>query len=81
MPTSSNRGNEPLLRPKTIFIGILVILAIILIMQNSFILPFRFLFWKAPASLRVVFPGVFLLGFVTGYLVRMATARSRQKSR
>lgn len=81
MPSSANRNREPLLRPRTILIGILLILVLILLVQNSFILPFRFLFWKIPASLHIVLPGVFLVGFIVGYLVRAMSTRSRQSGK
>ena len=56
------------MKPKTIVLLVLVILAVVIIIQNSMTIPFRLLFWSATGPLIFLVMGVFVVGVVVGYL-------------
>jgi len=57
------------MKPKTIIILILIVLAVIVFIQNTEIVTLQLLFWKISMS-RVIFMAFLLIvGFGLGYLV------------
>ncbi len=57
------------MKPKTIIILVLAILAAIIIIQNSMTIPFRILLWSTTGPVIFLVLGVFAIGAVIGYLV------------
>jgi uncharacterized integral membrane protein len=64
------------MKPKTIFILVLVILAIVIIFQNSEMVTLQLFFWKIIMSRIIFMGGLLALGFALGFLV----AKLREKS-
>jgi len=56
-------------KPKTVLILVLVILALIVVFQNSEMVTMKLLFWKIMMSQILFILGCMLLGFVLGLLV------------
>ncbi len=57
------------MKPKTVLILVLVILALIVVFQNSEMVTMKLLFWKIMMSQILFILGCMLLGFVLGLLV------------
>lgn len=57
------------MKPKWVIILVLLVLVFILIVQNTQVIVYRFLFWQVGASQIILVPLVLLVGFVIGYLV------------
>lgn len=57
------------MKPKWVISLILLVLVIILIVQNTQVIVYRFFFWQIGASQIILVPLVLLVGFVIGYLV------------
>jgi lipopolysaccharide assembly protein A len=55
-------------KTKGIVIGILVILALIILIQNSQIVTMRFLFWQISMSQIIWIIFTLIIGFVIGYI-------------
>jgi uncharacterized integral membrane protein len=63
------------MKPKTIIILILVILAVIVVLQNTEIVTLQLFFWKISMS-RIIFISFLLLaGFILGFLVAKLVKR------
>jgi len=60
---------EGKVKPKTVLILVLVILALIVVFQNSEMVTMKLLFWKIMMSQILFILGCMLLGFVLGLLV------------
>jgi uncharacterized integral membrane protein len=61
------------MKPKWIIAFVLVILMIILFLQNSQVVTYRFLFWKITVSQLILLPLTTLIGFVIGLIVGKLT--------
>ncbi len=81
MATSSTTLKDQMMRPKIMGIGILVILALIILLQNSQSVSFRVVFWEVRASLIILLPAALLVGFIVGYVVCATRSRSRRSER
>lgn len=64
------------LTPKNVGIFTLVILALIILIQNSGAVTLRLLFWKVSMSSIILVPLIFLLGGVTGFLIALFTRKN-----
>lgn len=63
------------MKPKTIIILILVVLAVIVVLQNTEIVTLQLFFWKISMS-RIIFISFLLLaGFILGFLVAKLVKR------
>lgn len=65
------------MKPKWVIILILLVFVIILIVQNTQVIVYRFLFWQVGASQIMLVPLVLLVGFVIGYLVGRKGSRKQ----
>jgi uncharacterized integral membrane protein len=54
---------------KTVMIGILSVIALIFILQNSRVITIQLLFWKISASAIIMILGLLFIGFLIGYLL------------
>ncbi len=59
---------------KLIGIGVLALLVVVVLIQNTGPITVRFLFWHITMSRVIFIPVLLLIGFLIGYVV--ATARS-----
>jgi uncharacterized integral membrane protein len=57
------------MKPKTIIVVILIVLALVIILQNTEVVTLRFLFWDLSMSRVILIPLLMLVGFVLGYIV------------
>ncbi|MCK5392959.1 MAG: hypothetical protein KAI91_01385 [Candidatus Omnitrophica bacterium] len=62
---------------KSIFIGFIACLGLIVSFQNTQVEVIRFLFWEASISSIILFPLLISVGFVMGFIL----AKSRRKNR
>lgn len=67
---------EVFVRPKSIAILVLVVLALIVVFSNTDTVRFRFLFWTAYISQLLLVLIMLVVGFVVGY----ATSKLRKRS-
>jgi len=58
-------------KTKGIIIGVLVVLALIILIQNSQIVTLRFLFWQISMSQIIWIMFTLIIGFALGYLLQM----------
>ncbi|HLF18362.1 MAG TPA: LapA family protein [Candidatus Omnitrophota bacterium] len=56
-------------KTKGVFIGIILMLPIILLLQNTQVVTVRFLFWQISMSQIILIPLVLVIGFVVGFLI------------
>ena len=57
------------MKPKTVFVGVLIILFVILLIQNSGPADLRFYFWNISGPQFILVFLVFCLGFLAGFLI------------
>jgi len=57
------------MKPKTVMIGILSLIALIFILQNSRVITIQLLFWRVSASAIIMILGLLFIGFLIGYLL------------
>ena len=63
------------MKPKTIIILVLVVLAVVVVLQNTEIVTLQLFFWKISMS-RIIFISFLLLaGFIMGFLVAKLVKR------
>ncbi|HOD67188.1 MAG TPA: LapA family protein [candidate division Zixibacteria bacterium] len=74
-----NAGNPPARTAKRIAIGAGALLALILIVQNTAVVTFRFLVWQMSISQVLLIPLVLALGFAIGMLAYPLLFRRRTK--
>jgi uncharacterized integral membrane protein len=58
------------MRYKTVFAIVAILLVLWFVLQNSQAVPMRFLFWKISMSGILLFPLIFALGALTGWIGR-----------
>ena len=64
-----------MMKPKTIIILILVVLAVIVVLQNSEMVTLQLLFWKISMSRIIFISFLWLMGFILGFLVAKLVRR------
>jgi uncharacterized integral membrane protein len=57
------------MRPKTIVILVLIVLAIVVVIQNSQMVTLKLFFWKIMMSRIIFIVSLLVVGFILGYLV------------
>lgn len=57
------------MKPKIVIIGILSIIALIFVFQNSKVVTIQLLFWTVSASRIILVIGLLFIGFLIGYLL------------
>lgn len=54
---------------KTAGFFLFLVILVIVVLQNTEVVTFRFLFWNISMSRVILYPGVFLLGAATGWFL------------
>lgn len=65
------------MKAKLIVILVAVVLALIILIQNTHTVTFRMLFWKAEISQLLLVLIMLVIGFVLGYVVASLTGRRK----
>jgi uncharacterized integral membrane protein len=65
------------MKPRLIAILVVVVLALIILLQNTHVTAFRLLFWKTEMSLVVLVLLVLLIGLVLGFVAGRLTHRPK----
>lgn len=71
---------EVIMKAKFIAILVVLLLALIILVQNTQIVVFRLLFWTAEISQLLLVLLMLVIGFVLGFLVAKLTGRKKPKS-
>ncbi|MDH4219087.1 MAG: LapA family protein [Candidatus Aminicenantes bacterium] len=61
------------MKPKTIIILVLIVLAIVIVLQNSQMVTLQLFFWKIMMSRIIFMVGLLVVGFILGFLVAKMT--------
>lgn len=77
MPTDSHATSRAV---KQILIVVAILLALIIVLQNTQVVTFRFLFWSFSMSQILLIPLAMLIGFVIGLLTYSLIARKKRRS-
>lgn len=64
---------------KQVVIGITILLVLIVLMQNTAVVTFSFLFWSFSISQILLIPLMLLVGFVIGMLTYSLIARKKRR--
>jgi uncharacterized integral membrane protein len=64
------------MKPKTIVILVLIVLAIVIVLQNSQMVTLQLFFWKIMMSRIIFMVGLLVVGFALGFLVAKMTQRA-----
>lgn len=64
---------------KTIIILVLIVLAIVLVIQNSQMVTLQIFFWKIMMSRIIFMVGLLVVGFALGFLVAKMTQKTQQE--
>lgn len=64
------------MKPKTIVILVLIVLAIVIVLQNSQMVTLQLFFWKIMMSRIIFMVGLLVVGFALGFLVAKMTQRT-----
>jgi uncharacterized integral membrane protein len=74
-PTRSSGGLP--MRPKMILLFVVIVLAVVLLLQNTGVTEFNLLFWDLQMSRAILVFIVLVIGFVLGFVVAKLTGRRR----
>lgn len=64
------------MRPKTIIILVLIVLAVVIVIQNSEMVTLQLFFWKIMMSRIIFMVGLLMVGFFLGFLVAKMTQKT-----
>ena len=64
---------------KQVVIGVTILLVLIVLMQNTAVVTFSFLFWSFSISQILLIPLMLLVGFVVGMLTYSLIARKKRR--
>lgn len=67
------------LKPKFIIFGIIAVLVIIVLLQNSQTVTFRLFFWQLSVSQILLMPLTLLFGFAVGAATVMLLSKKKQR--
>jgi uncharacterized integral membrane protein len=56
------------MKPKTIFIIVIILLIGLIIIQNTEVAGVQLLFWKVEMSMAILLPIIFITGLIIGFL-------------
>lgn len=54
---------------KTVVIVVLIVLSVVIFIQNTDVVPLRFLFWELAVPRIILIPYIMVTGFILGYVV------------
>lgn len=77
MPTDSHTTSRAV---KQILMVVAILLALVIVLQNTQVVTFRFLFWSFSMSQILLIPLAMLIGFVIGLLTYSLIARKKRRS-
>ena len=63
------------MKTKTILILVLIVLAVVLVIQNSAMVEFQIFFWKIIMSRIIFMVGLLVVGFALGFLLARLTKK------
>ena len=66
-----------MMKPKTIFIIVILLLFGIIIIQNTEMAGFQFYFWKVEMSRAILLPIIFIAGLIIGFLSRLIITKKK----
>ncbi len=69
------------MKPKTIFLLILVALIAVVLLQNMTTVPIRLLFWSVSAPLLIFLLGAVFVGALVGWFSHLAYFKGKYESR
>jgi uncharacterized integral membrane protein len=67
------------MKPKAIIIGVLVLLVLIILIQNTEVVTFNLLFWQIGMSRIIMLFLSLLIGFLIGFLARPFIVKDKAK--
>ncbi|MEE9611024.1 MAG: LapA family protein [Desulfatiglandales bacterium] len=65
------------MKPKVIFILVVILLFLIILIQNTQVVTLRLFFWEAAMSQIILIPLIMIIGFVVGYFVAKLKGSNR----
>lgn len=68
------------MKAKLITLLIVLVLALIVLVQNTHVVSFRLLFWSVDMSMVVLVLLMLLIGFVLGFVVAKLTGRKKREA-
>ncbi len=66
------------MKPKTIIILVLMVLAVVIVIQNSQMVTLQLFFWKIMMSRIIFIVGLLVVGFSLGFLVAKMTHKTKK---
>jgi uncharacterized integral membrane protein len=63
------------MKTKTIFVLVLIVLAVVLVIQNSAMVELQIFFWKIIMSRIIFMVGLLVVGFALGFLLARLTKK------
>ena len=69
------------MKPRAIIIGVLVLLVLIILIQNTEVVTFNLLFWQIGMSRIIMLFLSLLVGFLIGFLARPFIIKSKDEDR
>ena len=69
------------MQPKNIIIGIVILLVLIILIQNTQIVTLHLFFWKIGMSQIVLIPLLLFFGFMVGYFVHSFNTKKKSKNK
>jgi uncharacterized integral membrane protein len=69
------------MKPKTIFLLILVALIAVVLLQNMTTVPIRLLFWSVSAPLLIFLLGAVFVGWLVGWFSHLAYFKGKYEAR
>ncbi|MEJ2104164.1 MAG: LapA family protein [Ignavibacteriaceae bacterium] len=66
------------MKPKTVFIIVILLLFAIIIIQNTELAGFQILFWKVEMSRAILLPIIFVAGLIIGFLGCLIITKKKQ---
>ena len=65
------------MKPKTIFIIVILVLFGIIIIQNTEVAGFQLYFWKVEMSRAILLPMIFIAGIIIGFFGRLIMTKKK----
>ena len=66
------------MKTKVILALVLAVIIVIILIQNTQVVTFRFFFWKISMSQIILVPFAMFIGFLIGFLLAKATGRKNK---
>ena len=68
------------MKAKLIILLVVLLLALIVLFQNTHVVAFRLLFWSVEMSMVVLVLLILVIGFAIGFVLAKLTGRSKRES-